>query len=233
MATPSYLSSGTAVTGIACGTPSWPASVGPVSCVRTAPSHLRGPSLFVRGVQALYAGGAGRQCSGLIWRKILTAHNFGAFGSGNSDNRTFFRISGQILGENPLENPDSVRILPKTILSGSRNGRQNHDNPEDRDTAGRWGAEGSMGASTVTAAPPVPHSRYQKLGAGTGTRARGRYQKLGESCRCAEATTGRLNRQPSPVAGSLHTLPRAWCSMLQAKIHRTHNGTPHPAVYCI
>ncbi len=51
------------------------------------------------------------------------------------------RISGQILEkpwkswENPLENPDSVRILPKIILTGSQNGRQSHDNPEDRDTA--------------------------------------------------------------------------------------------------
>ncbi len=53
-------------------------------------------------------------------KKILTAHSFGAFGSGNSDNRTFSRISGQILGENPLENPDSVRILP--FLTGSQNG---------------------------------------------------------------------------------------------------------------
>ncbi len=41
----------------------------------------------------------------------------------------FSRISGQILGETPLKNPGSVR--PKQILT---NGRQNHDNPEDRDT---------------------------------------------------------------------------------------------------
>ncbi len=80
---------------------------------------------------------ATRQCSGLIWPKILTAHNFGAFGSENSDNRTYSRISGQILGENPLENPDSVRILPKKILTGSQNGRRNYDNPEDRDSATR------------------------------------------------------------------------------------------------
>ncbi len=67
-------------------------------------------------------------------RKNLAAHNFGAFGSGNSDSRTFSRISGQNLGKNPLGNPDSVRILPGKILTGSQNGRQNHDNPEDRDT---------------------------------------------------------------------------------------------------
>ncbi len=53
------------------------------------------------------------QCSGLIWRNNSDRSYFGAVGSGNSDIRTFFRISGQILEETPLGNPDSVRILPK------------------------------------------------------------------------------------------------------------------------
>ncbi len=86
------------------------------------------PPVLLRVLQHRLCLFASTQCSGLI----LTAHNFG---SGNSDSRTFSRISGQILGENPLENPDSVRILPKKILTGSQKGRQNHDNPEDRCTA--------------------------------------------------------------------------------------------------
>ena len=75
------------------------------------------------------------QCSGLPGRKILTVHNFGAFGSGNPDNRTFSRISGPILGAKPLENPGLVRILPQKILPAAQMAVKIMIILEDRDTA--------------------------------------------------------------------------------------------------
>ncbi len=88
------------------------------------------------GVQGacVHAAENAAQCSGLIWRKILNAHNFGASWSENPEHSALFRIAGQHLGSKPLENPDSLRISPFKILTGGLNGCQKYNNSEDRDT---------------------------------------------------------------------------------------------------